>query len=380
MTLTVWARTPDLKRRGQLTVLDGKAVLRDTDVGTWALTVDGASPAARSFSPGWGIQVYEDGQFLLSGPATEITLKYTGNSTTTPDLEISGVTDSHVLADRLVYPSPGKPASGQTDAYYTVKSGNAEDILAGLVNTQAGAQAAPTRRVTTLAAYTSKTRGTTSSVNARFTPLLDEVRAIAQTTGLVVDVVHNTLAAGLELQIRERANRSRAVRFRPGKGIKSVTTSFVAPTANAVLVAGGGQGAARLIKEHTDTTGGWGGRRVERFQDRRDTTEPAELEKAGQETLQEGRGSARATFEVEDGGVYQFGTHFQLGDTVTLDVGAYQVSEPVRVVELSWDEFGRDGTKVTVGDPAAESEETTTPMAQKVRALTRAVQGLSARL
>ena len=63
-----------------------------------------------------------------------------------------------------------------------------------------------------------------------------------------------------------------------------------------------------------------------------------------------------------------------------MDLGEFRVSEPVRVVELSWDEYGRAASKITVGDPAAEDEETTPAVDQRVKALARAVANLSARL
>ena len=380
MTLTVWARTPDKKRRGQLDLVGAKAVLRDTDVGTWVLTVDGASPVAAAFTKGWGVQVFEDGQYRFSGPATEIGRTYSGESSQAPELEISGVTDDHVLKDRLVYPSWDKAAGEQAAAYYQVKGQPAETIITDLINRQAGPAALPARRTPGLAGYTSQGRGSTSSVNARFSVLLDEVRTIAQTSGLVVSVAHMDLDPTLQVSVRSRADRSRAVRFRTGHGLSKVSASFVSPTANSVLVAGGGQGAARVIKEHLDVSADWASRRVEVFQDRRDTTEADELEKAGKETLQEGRGTAKATFEVTESDVARYGVHFQLGDTVTLDLGAVQVVEPVRVVELEWDEYGRTTTKITVGDPAAEDEETTPAVDRQVRALSRAVHDLSTRL
>lgn len=382
MTLTVWARTPDLRRRGQLVALAGsKAVLRDTDVGTWALTVDGASATARAFTKGWGVQVFEDGRFLFSGDADELSWTFSGGDAgSSATLELSGTTDVHVLEDRLVYPNRDKAASAQTSAYYTVRGMPAEDLIAQLINHQAGTGALPSRATRGLAEVVSSHRGTASSVNARFSNLLDEVRAIAQTSGLVVDVQHRGLAAALDVVVRERKDRSRAVRFRPGKGVAKATAGFKAPTSNAVLVAGGGQGAARVIKEHVASASEWAGRRVEVFKDRRDTTEADELEKAGAETLQEGAGSAYATFEVQDSEFARFGEHFWLGDTVTLDLGEFRVSEPVRVVELSWDEYGRTASKLTIGDPAAEDEDTTPATDQRVRAMARALADLSARL
>lgn len=376
MALTVWARTPDLRRRGPLVLISAKHVHRDVDVGTWALTVDGSTPLARAFTTGWGVQVFEDGIYQFSGPATSVARE---DSEAGPQLEISGVTDDHVLEDRLVYPNPAQAAGGQSEGYYKVNRVAAETIIADLVNKNAGPGALAVRRTRGLALYTSAGRGGLSSVSARFSGLLDEVRTIAQTSGLVVEVRHETSDPVLALHVRERANRSRAVRFRAGHGITVMSATFVAPTANAILVAGGGQGAARLIREHAEVDKDWGGRRVEVFQDRRDTTDVDELAKAGAESLAGGRGTARAVFETADTVGLRYGTHYQVGDTVTLEAGEFQVIEPVRSVELSWDQFGRAWSKVSIGDVNAEDDEITPEMLKRVRSLERALQEMAAR-
>lgn len=375
MSLQVWARNPDLRRRGQLSVIEANAVLRDTEVGTWVLTVDGATEAATQFAEGWGVQVFEDGQYQFSGPATEISYEHKSDGSV--DLVLAGITDTHVLADRLAYPNAAQSAGAQTSAYHTRK-GVTETLIAELININAGPGALAARRTRKLKSYTSQGRGPASSINTRFAPVLNEVRTLAQVGGLVVDVQHRGLAAELEVVVRTRVDRSRSVRFRPGTGLDKAEASLKAPTANAVLVAGGGEGAARVIREHNSAEAKWGGRRVEVFQDRRDTTDTDELLKAGTETLQEGEASARAVFGVSESDVYRFGQHFQLGDIVTLDLGDFQVSEPVRVAELKWDEYGRTVT-LTVGDPLAEDDEITPEVEQQVKQLISAVNELKAR-
>lgn len=375
MSLQVWARTPDLRRRGQLSVIEATAVLRDTEVGTWVLTVDGGTEIAAQFAEGWGVQVFEDGEYRFSGPAVEISYEHNGDGSV--DLVLAGITDTHVLADRLTYPNAAQSAGAQTSAYHTRK-GVTETLIAELININAGPGALTARRTRGLKSYTSKGRGPVSSINTRFAPVLNEVRTLAQVGGLVVDVQHRGLTAELEVVVRARVDRKRSVRFRPGTGLNKVEASLKAPTANAVLVAGGGEGAARVIREHNSAEAKWGGRRVEVFQDRRDTTDSDELLKAGTETLQEGEASARAVFGVSESDVYRFGQHFLLGDTVTLDLGDFQVSEPVRVVELKWDEYGRTVT-LTVGDPLAEDDEITPAVEQQVKQLISAVNELKAR-
>lgn len=373
--MTVWARNPDRQRRGELVVVEAAAVLRDTEVGTWAMTVEGDDETAQQFDDGWGIVVYDEGRFLFSGPAEAITRELTMHGT---DLVISGVTDDHVLADRLVLPDPTASAELQTAAAYYSYKGLAEDLVGKLINEQAGPSARVEWRTPGLQSYTSAGRGGNSSVHARLTRLLDEVRTLALTAGLVVDVGQRGVGPDLTVAVRGRVDRRRAVRFRPEQGLARASAGVKAPTANVVLVAGGGQGTERVIKQYTSAEIGWGGRKIAVLRDRRDTTDLDEIDKTGAEELAAGAQSALATFDVTETDEHVLGVDYMLGDTVTVDLGSWQLSEPARVAELQWNGDSRT-VKLTVGDPRAEDDETTPAIYRDVRELGRAVHELKAR-
>src|SRR4029077_18947862 len=90
---------------------------------------------------------------------------------------------------------------------------------------------------------------------------------------------------------------------------------------NFVVVAGGGTGAGRLIRESSNagSISTWG--RAESFQDRRDTTDVAELDKAAAETLASGVKPTTVVFTPMDSDGQAFGRDWALGDVVTVMAG-----------------------------------------------------------
>lgn len=354
MALQVWARNPARQRRGELLIIEGAAVLRDTDVGTWTLTVPGDHKTSKLLAPGWGVIVYEDGALLFSGPIEELRTVRSGTLTSRV---VSGVTDTVHLADRLVYPDPAQTAETQTSAYWARLGVGAfiGDLLAALINRNAGPEALAPRQVSGLAAVAYGSRnGTRSYVNARFTNLLGEVRALARAGGYVIDVAQTT-GTTLECRIRTAADLSLRVRFAPDNGgLQGYDVAETAPELTTVFVAGQGEGAARVIRERSGNTG-WG-RRVESFVDRRDTSDVNALIKEGDVTLAESAASASATFDVGEDDRHRFGVHYQLGDRVALDLdNGVTIAEPVRVAELRWGPHSRS-VRLTVGDPLVEDK------------------------
>lgn len=368
--MEVWARDPGRVRRGKLTVTEARCVLRETGVGAWSLTVDETARWSPRLQEGWGIVLVDGGQVLFSGPATSIG---TTQQDTTRDVEVSGVTDMVALADRYVHPDPALPGDQQTTTASWARKGTAEALIADLVNLNAGPSALADRRVAGLAAITSQGRGAMTSVAARFTTLLEEVRALATVGGLVVDVVQE--GTSLVPVVRVPVDRSRSVRFQPRSGLASYDMALTAPTVTHVLVAGQGTGTARTMRAYSQATT-WG-RRIETFQDRRDTNDIDELAKAGAETLTEGAAGAASTFTVAETPLQRFGQHYRLGDTVTVALpGGGEIVDGVRAVDIAWTPHGRT-VEPTVGVPGTEPVKTPTGV-QRINGLLRQVRRLEA--
>ena len=346
--LTVWARDPARRVRGILKVTAAQALLTESGVATWSLTVDGHHPLSAQVAEGWGVIIY-DGTQVLSGPVLTIQNAAKGG---TQDLDLTGVSDMVALEDRITYPDPTRPAAEQTTTTHYKRTGAGEAILAELINTQAGPQALAARRTPGLLAVPTGTRGRATVIEARFTSLLEEVRSVALAAGLVVDLGQVQGTTDLAVQLRVPVDRSRSVRFMPARGLGEYTIKTTAATTSAVIVGAGGEGTARKVIERTQTAP----RRVERFQDRRDSTDDAELVKAATETLAEGVGTASAEFKVSELGRYRFGEHYHLGDTVTVaPAEGVAIVDRVRAVGIKWTPTGRD-VEVTVGESTTDSQ------------------------
>jgi len=372
----VWARDPNRVRKGQLTPLSAQCVLRESGVGTWSITVDESSQWSPVVQEGWGVVVMDGDTTVFSGPVTEIQVDQNGQER---DVTLSGVTDMHVLADRLVYPNPAQGFNAQTISHYKAK-GPAETLILNMVQGQCTPDEAwPTRvrRTPGLTLPVSLGRGVTTSVEARFTRLLDEVKALATVGGLVVDIVQD--GTDLPLIIREPRDKSRSVRFMQDSGLGAYTVKNTAPTVTTVILGAQGEGASRTItgKSAPNETR-WGARRIEQFSDRRDTEDADEHQKTMTEVLAEGGPSGSATFEVAETNDLRYGAHFQLGDVVSVVLpGGNTITDGVRYVEITWDPYGRE-VKLTVGD-----ESTDEPLAPKelqaLKTLQRSVRGLAVR-
>lgn len=366
--LDVWIRDPGLQRRGQVKVLGGSAVLRESGVGTWILRMPAENPVVQRIVEGWGVMVRDEFGVRFSGPVTKISVDHGVTDT----VEVAGVTDMVVLADRVTYPDPASGPGAQKTAYYK-DSGAAGAVITRLVDRNCGPGAIAARRTRGFVVPAS-TAGKPASVNTRLKPVVEEVQKLATTGGVVVDVVQDGVT--LRLVQRPAQNLARAVRLSRDTGaVGNASMTLSAPEATVVVVGGQGEGAARQLVERTAPTPGWGGRRIEVFQDRRDTDDPNELTKAADETLAGAAGAASTTIEVRDTPTLRFGTDYLLGDTVTVDLGGgARLSDGVRVADVTWAETGRT-VKLTVG--AHSSEDDRTPAwVKKVAALARRLRGL----
>lgn len=365
----VWAIGPDRVRRGQLEVLEWAVVARDCDEGTWTLTVVD-DDLSRTVVEGWRVIIRDDTGHVCSGPV----LSY-GGDVTDGTLTLSGIDDTGLLGYRVVYPDPSKTATAQTtDAYFKYKAA-ASNVIDRLVRLNAGPGAITARRVPglTMVAASGGNLGATVSVNARYTNLLEEARSLARLGGVTFWAAQAEDSTQIRFYFRVPTDRSRWIRFsRDDGGLTGGTYSIAAPTVTAVLVAGQGQGTARTIKEHTQSTV-WG-QRVEAFQDRRDTDDAEQLKQAGTETLAEGAASASCTVEVTEMPGLVYGVDYQLGDTVMVDFGSAQITEPVRSVEITGDAFGRT-VKLTLGDHATD-DDNNPEWVKKVRTISRRLRRL----
>ena len=347
--MKVQMRDPDLQHRGTLPVTSGSAVIRNNDVSTWKLIVDGNNPRSERFQPGWGIRILDDwGNQLLSGPAISIETQASADNTT-KNLTISGLSDEVFLMDSLVIPDP--PAGATANADLWKASGPAETVIKKLVREQIGPDAPDDYRIPRLDVQGDEGRGKSVSVSERFTNLLEVVQE--QVGDLLFSVGQE--GRSLEFRIAEARDFTKKVRLTRQKGaVGAYSSERSAPTATEAIVGGVGTGSTRKLWRETSDQGEWG-RRITTFVDRQSTSDSNELKQAAESEL-EGKGEkASVTFEANEVQRLKYGRDFVVGDKITVNLDGSLIQDTLQIVEFSWDHTGRSA-QMQVGPVADESK------------------------
>lgn len=339
--LTIWALDSRGIRRGMLSPISAKAVERDCDQGTWVVEIDLNSPLAERISEDWYL-VIRDESINISGPINRLETNVEAQQTT---LIISGVDELSRLKDRLIYPNAVLPAGSQDIARYQDK-GVAETVIKRLVNLNCAAGALPARISQGLVVDSDYKQGTNVVVSERLTNLLDVCKSLARAGGVTFKAVRDDDGL-VHFTVRKPRDKSRQVRFIAQTGGSSTgNLAIESAKVTTAIVAGQGEGAERFIDEISRDPGN---RRIEALKDRRDTDEADVVKQAGNDLLDDNAATASANVEISETFQRQYGTHFLLGDVITVQLGSIIVSKPIRSVEIEWDGFGRT-VKLSVGD------------------------------
>lgn len=310
----------------------------DDHIGTWILDIDAANPATQYLTAdGAGIILVEDGTTLFSGPVTEVRYKRTAETKT---YEISGVDDNIVLQDRIALPEP-LTAPSATHTYptnaYDTRTGVASTIMRQYVDRNCGPSATSPRKNSLVTLGTDPVAGSTVTGNARYQPLLEILTKLAiEGGGLGYRAIQSE--SNIEFQVYTPTDRSSTVVFSMERGtLYEYEYSIKRSTGNYIYVAGQNEGVARTIYElfDGDSIVRWG--RVERFKDQRDTNVAADLTASGQEELETGATIATVNFTPKDTDQQHYGTHYNLGDRVTVVIDGEAFSDVIREVEFIWD-------------------------------------------
>jgi len=318
---------------------------RVNDITTWQVILPSDTEAGQLFLTDSfaRLEVSLDNAAWRSGPVTNIEREVSldGDMVT-----VTGVDDTVWLARRLAHPQPGTAAPPYSTTAYDVHTGNVAQVLAELVRVNAGPSATATRQVPGLTVPVPAAAGPAVSVSARWQNLLQLCQDTARPAKILFDVV--------DLEFRAYAPPARGVIFSTGlETLAGWKMTATAATANKAVVAGAGVGAARLIREasNSGSIATWG--LAETFQDRRDTSDTAELDKAAAEALAAGVIPTTVVFVPLDTEGQQFGRDWALGDTVTVRAGNLTVLDQIREVHVELDETGATVIP-SVGTPSGD--------------------------
>lgn len=311
--------------------------LRFNEPSSGTLTVPLSPALDPVLQPGNRLVVVRDGFVFCAGPIEQSGPQQwavDGQDSGPGTIDISFADDLALIVAGLAYPNPAEAATAQTADQWTATA-LAEDVLRDLVNENVGPGALPSRQIPQLVLGANGGAGSTITFSARFEQLGDLLRSAAIAgggLGFRTTQVGNTIV----YNVYEPQNLTGTVRFSPGLGnLRSYTYTPEAPTCTVAIVGGDGEGAARTIVERVNTAAValWG--RLEQFVDQRGATDLAELEQAGDEALANGAETARLSTVTIDTATQRYGTHYSLGDRVSVQLATgVEVADVVRAVHL----------------------------------------------
>jgi hypothetical protein len=332
---TIYVRNPLLQREGELDDYQQlEAVKRLNQVGAWVLDLNvSVDKALLLTQPGWGIEVVRtsDGTHVLSGPMTDVKREHDEKANT---IRVSGVDDLIHLKDRDARPQPATASPPYSVSEHDVRTGVASTIIRQYVDVNAGPGAIAGRQVLGLSLASDPLTGSSVTGRARWQNLLSLLEELAlKGGGLAFDVQQS--GSGLSFVVWAPNDRSSTVKFSLELGnLASYTYSLAAPEATYIVCGGGGEGTARTIREGQSSgdAAAWG-RRIEKFVDRRDTTDTTELDQEITKTLDESQATTTFSFIPVDLPGMTYLDDYNLGDRVSAVIDD-TVTELIREVKI----------------------------------------------
>lgn len=315
--LEIYARDPDLRRRGPLPWETASITLTHLGVSSWSLTMDAA--AADRATPGWGIIATLDREVILTGSVEEP--ERTRRSAASPGtVTVSGADDLAVVAGVLAWPSPAVDITLQGAATRTYE-GAAESVIKAVVAENAGTGRAAARRdpaapgIREVTVAPDLERGDQVSYRARFDPVMDIIRSCHSGLG-VTCIQQGTL---LVFDVYEPELRPAAVFSHELGNLSSVRWRDAMPEITHAIVGGPGEGSSRDLRRRTDPAAAHAWRTMtEEFVDARSTVGVPALNRAGDTALAEARRTGIIEATLIDTPRLRYGHHYALGDRVTI--------------------------------------------------------------
>jgi hypothetical protein len=318
----IYLRDNTFRRIGEITDFKQlEMVPKFNAVGSFTLDMPTDSPVSRSLiNNQYGIIVKKDNKSIFSGNVLSSHRSFSASGDT---ITFSGVDDNNFLASIIAYPSPNGNFSLSD---YDVRTGSAETIMKQYVDVNAGPNALPERSILTIQPDTGI--GLPVSYSARFENLLDLLSSIALNGGgLGFRVVQ--VDNGLQFQVYQPTDKSKSVFFSPILGnVSAFDYANTAPTANAVIVGGGGIGVNRIILQKTDNSSITKYGRFESFVDQRNTSDTTQLNQSLDEELTNKKEQNSFVFTPIDIPALQFNRDYGLGDKVTI-----VITQPNEIIE-----------------------------------------------
>lgn len=305
-------RDSQLNRIGEVTDFNKLELIpRFNAVGSFVLEMPTDCAASKELAkPQHGIIVKKNGKTVMSGTVTGRKRSFNNSGDT---MTFVGKDDNIFLRGRLAYP---ETSGNFALSAYDVRTGKAEAVMKQFVSFNAGPDALPERRK--LAIQSDGGLGAIVTGRGRFHTLLEMLTVLALNGGgLGFKVVQ--VDDALQFQVYQPEDKTKSAFFSPLLGnLASFEYSNDDPTANFIIVGGGGEGVDRILMEKSDSASIAKSGRWESFKDQRDTSDTAELTQSLDEELTNGAEQNNFSFTPIDTPQLAYGTHYDLGDKVSI--------------------------------------------------------------
>ena len=188
-----------------------------------------------------------------------------------------------------------------------------------------------------LTVATDQSRGSTVVGRVRMGSVIEHLREWGLAGGLGWSCIDS--GSGPVFDVSATTDRTGTTLFTPQSGsVQAIEYVRAMPEATRVVVGGDGDAASRTFRAVIDSAAetAWGLAR-ERLVDERQTTNATELDQAGDDYLAEHGDVTSVKLDVRDIPGQEYGTHYQLGDTVPVLVADDTTfSDVVWQVRVSW--------------------------------------------
>lgn len=386
---SLYARTPGplYASNGGLPLSSASVTVRHLGVSAGIVTTPYTPQAWGRLGPSAGVELWRNGRREFGGLITERRLTWDAASAQAL-IKLSCLGDEQVLADRLVFPEPGKAPDDQQPADYWTFTGTPSAAMLRLISDQAGPTCLADRRVPGLTVAQDPGVGAPRAWQGLFTGLLDTLAVFSVSSGSDLGVRVTPAAGGgllaslfvprdLTASIRFSADLSNLV------GLDYVET---APTVTDSVAAGQGDLHLRL-RRYAATSGplalSWG-RRIWRYVDRRDTADVADLDQANADEIADGAPTVSLAVDLTDSQAAKYGRDWGLGDKITIYVGlpgqakVATVSDVVREIRFDVADTGAETLRPAIGTADAKAV-IPPPSIEQLAAVGRSLTGLITR-
>ncbi len=347
--------------------------LKHNEPSSGIITLPGYDWVRDQFRPGCRVVVLRDGDVLVAGPAEQWLWERSddGENAGAGQITVNFSDFIGLIVARLTYPD-GTLAPGAQVLDNWSFTGNAELALRDLVNKNAGPGALTDRVIPQLALGNVASVGSSGTFTAeRMEPLGDVMRRVAVAGGNLGFRARLGDDNVVYFEVYQSPDLAQEVVFSFAYGsLKYIAFEQTAPTANAAIVGGQGEGADRLLLERVNAGSAQAWDRREVLVSRPGNDPTADLQADGDAALAEGSETIRVPTSVADTPFLKYGD-YDVGSRVSVETWpGTMISDVVVTVHFQVTATSGEYVSATVGSQAANSDP---KWLQRVRAMDRRI-------